>query len=136
MTAGNVHGWYEALRQPPGTPPNWVFAPVWTVLYLTLGVSAWLVWRRVEIGAHRKRAALRVWGWHLLLNSIWPSAFFGLHSPGLGMTAIVLLLGGAALTLRAFLPLERRAAWLMVPYLGWVCYACYLNAGFLLLNGT
>ena len=136
MTAGSVRGWYVTLVRPPGTPPNWVFAPVWTALYLSIAVSAWLVWRRIDVAAHRKRAALRVWGWQLLLNAIWPSAFFGLHSPGLGMISIVLLIGGVAASVRAFWPLERRAAWLMGPYLGWVCYAGYLNLGFLVLNGA
>lgn len=135
MTAGSVRGWYETLARPPGTPPNWAFAPVWTLLYVSMGVSAWMVWRRIEVAAHRKRAALRVWGWQLLLNAVWPSAFFGLHSPGLGMVSIILLIGGVAASVRAFWPLERRAAWLMAPYLAWVCYAGYLNLGFLVLNG-
>ncbi len=136
VTAGSVEGWYHSLSRPAGAPPDWVFAPVWAVLYVCIGVSAWLVWRRVDVGLHRKRSALRIWGWQLLLNSFWPAAFFGLHSLALGMGLIVALAGLIALTIRDFWPLQRGGALLLVPYLAWVCYAAYLNAGFLLLNGA
>ncbi len=136
VTAGSVQGWYHSLARPAGAPPDWVFAPVWAVLYVCIAVSAWLVWRRVDVGIHRKRSALRIWGWQLLLNSFWPAAFFGLHSLGLGMGLIVALLGLIAMTIRDFWPIQRAGALLLAPYLAWVCYAAYLNAGFLWLNGS
>ena len=136
VTAGSVQGWYRELRRPPGTPPNWVFGPVWTVLYVLIGVSAWLVWRRVDVAMHRKRAALRMWGWQLLANALWPAAFFGLHSLGLGMAVIAAMVVMIGLTMRAFWPLQRGAALLLTPYLAWVCYAAYLNAGFWQLNAV
>lgn len=136
VTASSVHGWYNSLTRPPGAPPDRLFGPVWLVLYVTIAVAAWLVWRRIEVGAHRKRAALRVWGWQLLINAIWPTAFFGLHSPALGLVTITLLLGSIVVTMRAFWPLQRTAALLLAPYLGWVCFAAYLNAGFCWLNGA
>ncbi len=134
VTAGSVQGWYRGLARPPASPPDWVFAPVWSVLYPMIGVSAWLVWRRIEIGVHRKRSALQVWGWQLLVNAAWPSVFFGLHSLGGGLVVMALLLGSIVATIRAFWPLQRAAALLLVPYLAWACFAAYLNAGFWWLN--
>jgi tryptophan-rich sensory protein len=130
-TARSVSGWYLSLTAPPGTPPNWVFAPVWMALYVLIGVSAWLVWRRPAIG---QRAALQLWGWQLLVNAIWPPIFFGLHSPALGMAAILLLLGMVGFTARAFAAIRPAAGALLLPYAAWTCYAAYLNAGFLWLN--
>ena len=134
-TASSVRGWYLSLQRPPGTPPNWAFGPVWTTLYPLIGVAAWLVWRRVDVGLERKRAALRMWGWQLGVNALWAPAFFALRSTGLGMLVIVPLLVLIGLTIRAFLPLHRPAALLLVPYAAWVGYATYLNAGFWFLNG-
>jgi benzodiazapine receptor len=134
VTATSVQGWYHTLVKPRASPPDWVFAPVWAALYATIGISAWLVWRRIEVGAHRKRAALRVWGWQLLLNALWPAAFFGMQSTGLGMLVIVPLLASIMATVAVFWPLQRGAAALLLPYLGWVCFATYLNAGFWWLN--
>jgi benzodiazapine receptor len=129
MTARAVHGWYLRLHAPPGTPPNWVFAPVWAALYLMIGTAAWLVWRR--LGAGRP---LRLWGWQLAANALWAPAFFGLHSPVLAMGVMIALLFLIVLTMRAFRRVQRAAAALMVPYAAWCAYAAYLNAGFLLLN--
>ncbi len=134
VTGTSVHGWFHTLARPAGAPPDWVFAPVWTVLYATIGVSAWLVWRRVDAAAHRKRAALRVWGWQLLANALWPAAFFGLRDPGLGLAVIAVLLIAIGLTIRGFWPLQRAAALLLLPYMGWVIFATYLNIGFWWLN--
>ena len=134
VTASSVRGWYRTLERPPLSPPDWLFGPVWTVLYVTIGVSAWLLWRRIDVAAHRKRAALRVWGWQLLANALWPAAFFGLNSTGLGLGVIVVLWFSIAATIRAFWPLQRVAAVLLSPYLAWVSFATYLNIGFWWLN--
>jgi benzodiazapine receptor len=131
MTAHAIHHWYLTLLRPPGTPPSWVFAPIWTVLYVMLGVSGWLVWRRA--GASRP---LRMWGWQLAANALWAPAFFGLHSPALAMAVMVAMLLLIGATFRSFRNVHRRAAGLLVPYAAWACYAAYLNAGFLLLNHT
>ena len=134
VTASGVRGWYAALAQPPGTPPNWLFGPVWTVLYLLLGVAAWLVWRRVDVGAERKRAALRAWGWALAANALWSPAFFGLHRPDLSLGVIALMLGTAVLAWVRFRPLQPWGAALLLPYLAWTAYAAWLNAGILWLG--
>lgn len=134
ITAGNVRGWYSLLSAPPGTPPTWLFAMVWTTLYPLMGVAAWLVWRRIAVGAERKRAALRTWGWQLLINSLWSPAVFGLHSLELGLLVVALLLAAILLTIRRFVPLQPFAAALMGFYVAWVGYAAYLNVGFWWLN--
>ena len=130
MTARAVHHWYLTLHAPPGTPANWVFAPVWGALYVMIGVAGWLVWRR--IGA---APPLRLWGWQLAANALWAPTFFGLHSPAMAMGVMTVLLVMIALTIRSFRRIHRPAAILMMPYGAWCLYAAYLNAGFLVLNG-
>ena len=129
VTGSSVRTWFLALTAPPGTPPNWLFAPVWTTLYAMLGIAAWLVWRRPG-----HRPALRVWGWQLLVNALWSPAFFGLRNVWLGLVVILALLVAIGLTMRAFRKFSIAAVALMVPYLAWTCYATYLNAGFFWLN--
>ncbi len=91
LTAAGAGSWYLSLTAPPGTPPAAVFGPVWTLLYLLMGTAAWLVWRQPRPAG--KRAALRLWGWQLLLNAGWAPAFFRLHSPGLSLIVLLTLLG-------------------------------------------
>ena len=134
VTATSVRSWYPQLLRPSGTPPNWLFGPVWTVLYGMIGVAAWLVWRQLDPVPGRKYAALRLWGWQLLLNALWTPAFFGLRSTGLGLVVILVLVPLIGLTIRAFMRVDHAAAWLMLPYLAWTGYAAYLNAGFWWLN--
>jgi benzodiazapine receptor len=131
MTARAMHTWYPILRPPPGTPPNWVFAPVWSVLYVMIGTAGWRVWRR--LGAAR---ALRLWGWQLAANALWAPSFFGLHSPLLAMGVMLAVLVLVAMTIRAFRRADRVAGALMLPYAAWCGYAAYLNAGFVLLNAA
>lgn len=121
--------WYLSLTRPPGTPPSWVFGPVWTALYIMIGTAAWLVWRRV--GASR---ALRLWGWQIAVNALWVPVFFGLHQMLLALAVVIVLLALAACTLRAFAPFSPLAAWLMLPYVAWTGYATYLTLGFWWLN--
>ncbi len=128
-TAQAVHGWYLSLAAPPGRPPNWVFAPVWSLLYVLIGVSGWLLWRRVGT-----RPPLRLWGWQLLVNALWAPAFFGLRSPAAGLVVLLPLLALIGLTILAAGRVDRRAAVLLLPYAVWTCYATYLNIGFWWLN--
>ncbi len=131
FTASSVQGWFAGLIRPAYSPPNWLFAPVWTVLYGMMGVSAWLVWRTGLSEAYR---ALRLWGWQLLFNALWSPAFFGLRSPGLALVLILALLPLVVLTMARFARLDRFAALLLAPYLIWGVYAAYLTAGFFVLN--
>lgn len=129
VTAESVRGWYLTLVRPPGVPPNATFPIVWTTLYVMIGSAAWLGWRQPG-----HRAALRLWGWQLLANALWSPAFFGWHSPSLGLAVLAIMLPLIALSMHALWTLDRRAGLLMVPYLLWSVYATYLNAGFWWLN--
>ncbi|MGA8193061.1 MAG: TspO/MBR family protein [Acetobacteraceae bacterium] len=131
IVAGPARGWYLSLNRPPGTPPDWLFGPVWTALYVMIGVAGWLVWRHSA-----STRPLRLWGWQLAANALWTPAFFAMHSPPLALAVILLLLVLIALTTRAFLRVRRSAGLLMVPYLAWVGYATYLTASFWWLNPT
>ncbi len=133
VTGKSVGTWYPTLRKPPGTPPSWVFGPVWTTLYVLMAVSVWLVWREYGWGA---RAALLIFFGQLALNLAWSGIFFGARLPGPALLEIVLLWLAIAFTIFVFSRLTLWAAWLLVPYLLWVTYAMYLNFGIWRLNRT
>lgn len=132
FTSPNVPGWYENLNKPPWTPPSWVFGPVWSLLYLLMGISAWLVWRRTGLGA--AVLPLTLFGIQLLLNVAWSVLFFGLRSPGAALIDIVLLWFAILATVIAFWWRSAPAAWLMLPYLAWVSFAVALNLAIWNLN--
>lgn len=123
--------WYTELRKPPGTPPNWVFGPVWTTLYLLMAVAAWLVWKSSPEPPLRP---LGLFVLQLILNAAWSWLFFVLKSPGLAFGDIVLLWLAIFFCIVAFIPISKPAAWLLAPYLGWVSYAAYLNLAIWILN--
>lgn len=133
VTSGSIDGWYASLNRPPGTPPNWVFDPVWSVLYFMIGISFALVWHKLG-RAFFKSPAFTVFAVQLLLNLAWTPVFFGAHWIGVALLIIIAMIGSILLTIRKFSPHSKPAAWLLVPYLLWVCYATYLNAGYLMLN--
>ena len=122
--------WYEALQKPPLNPPNWIFAPVWSALYLGVAVAGWLVWR----SRPASRMPLALWGSQLVLNAVWSWLFFGLHRPGLALVDILVLLVVGVATLVSFRGIHPWAGRLFVPYVAWVSFATYLNAGLWYLN--
>ena len=122
--------WYANLERPFFTPPNWLFGPAWTVLYICMAVAATLVWRQVGL----RSAALGWWFIQLVLNTVWTLLFFGLRSPGLALVEIVFMWAAILVCMLHFRPISRTAFWLMVPYLAWVSFAAALNAGFWWLN--
>jgi len=132
VTATSVHGWYQALAKPVFNPPDWVFAPVWSVLYATIALAGWRLWRRRAAPA--AGAALRWWGLQLAFNLAWSFAFFGARLPGLALADIVLLLGALAITIRLAALSDRAAAWLLGPYAAWSAFAALLNASIWYLN--
>jgi tryptophan-rich sensory protein len=132
FTAAAIPTWYAGLVKPPLNPPNWVFAPVWALLYGAMGVAAWLGWR-TRNSTCRTRAT-RLFLVQLLLNEMWTWLFFDLHRPGLALVEIALLWTAIALTMKTFFVISRRAGWLMAPYLAWVTFAAYLNWGLWRLN--
>jgi tryptophan-rich sensory protein len=124
--AGISDGWYGSLNKPSWTPPDWLFGPVWTVLYATMGVAAWLVWRRE--GFWPVKWPLGLFCLQLFLNAAWSALFFGLRSVAAGLAEIALLWAAILATCLAFRAVSTAAAWLMVPYLAWVTFAWALNA--------
>ncbi len=132
FTAASVKTWYPTLLKPAGTPPAWVFGPVWSTLYVLMAIAAWLVWK--QRSAADVTAALAIFLTQLVLNATWSFVFFGLRRPGLALLEIVVLLGAIIATMTNFAPLSRLACWLMTPYVAWVSYATYLNFGIWRLN--
>lgn len=124
--------WYERLKQPSWRPPNWVFAPVWTVLYLMIAVAGWLIWRK--LGFAGAGLALTIYAVQLILNAVWTPLFFGLHRPDLGFVDIVLVWMSIVATIVLFYPIQAVAALLLVPYLAWVTFAAALNFALWRLN--
>jgi tryptophan-rich sensory protein len=121
--------WYADLHKPPLNPPSWIFAPVWGALYLGMAVAAWWVWR-----AGGGARPLALWSTQLLLNALWSWLFFGLHRPALALVDIAVLLVVLGATTIAFLRVHVPAGLLLVPYVAWVAFASYLNAGLWALN--
>lgn len=132
LTTPSIGGWYATLAKPAWTPPNWVFGPVWSLLYLAMAVAAWLVWR--QVGFPRAASALNLFGVQLVLNVCWSAIFFGAHRPGLAFAEIVVLWLAILATMVAFRSLSRPAAWLLAPYLAWVAFAATLNFSIWRLN--
>jgi benzodiazapine receptor len=124
--------WYEGLTKPSWRPPNRLFAPVWTVLYFTIAVSGWLVWRKAGFAA--AELPFIIYSVHLVLNAAWSPIFFGMHRPDLGFIAIVLLWLSVVTTIVFFYPIYAGAALLLVPYLVWVSFASVLNFAIWRLN--
>jgi len=125
--------WYRALDKPPWTPPGWVFGPAWTLLYLSMGVAAWLVWRE-RLGS-RALLPLALFGAQLVLNGLWSWLFFGLRRPDLALADILALWLAIAATIVAFWGVRPVAGALLLPYLAWVTFATALNADIWRRNG-
>ncbi len=133
FTAPAIPGWYSQLAKPPFNPPSWVFAPVWMLLYLLMGVSAFLVWRKVRAVPGAK-LALAVFSVQLLLNAAWSPVFFGLQSLLGGLCVIIPLWIAIVATIALFWRISAAAGALLVPYLLWVSFAAVLNYSIYTLN--
>lgn len=134
FTIPSIPTWYAQLVKPSITPPSWLFGPVWTALYVLMGVAFFLVWKKGFKAANRK-VAIGSYALQLVLNVLWSIVFFGLHSPLAGMVVIVLLWLSIAATITAFWRASKAAAWLLLPYLLWVSFAALLNYFLWTLNG-
>jgi benzodiazapine receptor len=133
FTTSSIPTWYAGLRKPELAPPNWVFGPVWTILYGLMGVSLFLVWSKT-LGKGFGRLAIAVFVMQLVLNVLWSYLFFGLQSPFLGVVEITILWLTIAATVALFSRISRIAGLMLLPYLGWVSLAVYLNCMILVLN--
>ncbi|WP_245427369.1 TspO/MBR family protein [Pleomorphomonas carboxyditropha] len=131
-TLPNITPWYESLAKPPFNPPNAVFGPVWTLLYILMAGAFFRILRSPE-GAAR-RWAIMLFLVQITLNAAWSVAFFGSHSPAAGLVVILLLDTAIAATIHAFLAVDRIAGGALVPYLGWVAFATLLNGSIWWLN--
>lgn len=132
-TASSIDTWYTTLQKPSFNPPNWIFGPVWTLLYVLMGIAAAMVWNSRHDQTEVRRALL-IYLIQLGLNATWSLVFFGLRSPIGALINITLLLAAIVLCIGAFKKLDRRAGMLLYPYLAWVCFATVLNAAIAVLN--
>ncbi len=132
VTAPAIASWYPTIAKPSFNPPNWIFGPVWTTLYVLMAIAAWLVWRRPAPPV--TRTALLLFVLQLVLNSVWSLLFFGLHRIDLALIDIILLLASIIATTIAFYRHSLVAAWLLIPYLAWVSFATVLNFAIWRLN--
>jgi tryptophan-rich sensory protein len=125
--------WYEALRKPSWTPPNWAFPVVWSILYVTIALSGWLVWSAAGATAW---PALALFAAQLVLNAGWSALFFGARRLDWAMAEVAALWASIAAVIAAFAPHSQAAALLLAPYLAWVTVAAFLNYRLLRLNGA
>ncbi len=128
-----IPSWYATLMRPLFAPPNWIFGPVWTTLFILMGIAAFIVWKK---GWEKPavQVALSTFGFQLVLNTFWSILFFGLQSPGLALFEIVLLWCAIAANIVAFWRVSRLAGLLLLPYIAWVSFAAYLNYMIWMLN--
>lgn len=136
-TQAEIPSWYAGLNKPWFNPPNWVFPVAWTILYAMIAVSLWrLLGARPAIGPKLRgwQLALVAFATQLALNAAWTPVFFSAHAIGAGLVVVVALLVMVLWTIRLALPIDRPAAWLLVPYAAWVAFASLLNAAILRLN--
>jgi len=125
VTTPKIDNWYATLTKPSWNPPNWIFGPVWSGLYLSMAVAAWLVWR--QRGLSGAVGPLTLFGLQLVLNAAWSGLFFGLQNPGAAFVDVVALWAAIAATMVAFWLRSTVAGLLFVPYLAWVSFAAVLN---------
>jgi len=133
VTLPAIPTWYAGLAKPFFTPPNWLFGPAWTVLYVLMAFAFWRV-ITLDRPVIDKRAAIVAFLVQIFLNGLWSFAFFGWRSPGAGLVVIAALWLAIVATIFAFAKLDRMAAWLLAPYIAWTSFAAALNAGVFLLN--
>jgi len=133
FTVPAIPEWYDHLQKPSFSPPNWVFAPVWTTLFTLMAIAAYQVWAK-GLKEPAVRIALIAFLVQLALNSLWSFLFFGLRSPFHGLLEIFVLWSLILVTILQFLKVSRAAGLLLIPYLLWVSFACSLNLGIFLLN--
>lgn len=137
FTATTIPTWYATLNRPSLAPPNWIFGPVWTTLFVLMGVALYLVWKQWAVlpwTRTQKRLAMTVFGAQLGLNTLWSIIFFGLRNPGAAVIEIAVLWLAIATNIYLFAKVSKPAAWLLVPYLLWVSFASYLNYAIWSLN--
>ncbi len=130
FTADAISNWYATVNKPDFNPPNWIFGPVWTTLYILMGISLYRIWVSVPLKKHispNKKKAIVVFGIQLILNTIWSIIFFGLENPGIALLEIYILLAAIVYTKYLFCKIDKLAGYLLIPYIAWVTFASILN---------
>ncbi|MGB3340737.1 MAG: TspO/MBR family protein [bacterium] len=133
FTTSNIPTWYASLVKPSFSPPNWLFGPVWTLLYILMGIAFAIIWRRYGV-LRGAGFAMTVFLVQLVFNILWSTAFFALHSPLLGLIDIIILLLLIIVTIIYFSRISYIGAFLLIPYALWVSFATILNAAIYILN--
>ncbi len=133
FTTPSIPTWYASINKPFFTPPNWVFAPAWTTLFVLMGIGLYIVWEKTGFRG-KGRTALYVFSGQLALNVLWSVLFFGLQSPMLAFLEIIALWIAILFTIIRFREIDRKAGCVLVPYIAWVSFAAVLNLSVWLLN--
>ena len=126
FTSSAIKGWYSQIIKPVFNPPNWIFGPMWTLLYILMGIACYLIWVN-DADSKIKNNALRIYGIQLFFNFLWSFLFFYFHNPALALVDIILMVISISLTIIYFNKISKLAAWLLIPYLLWVMFATALN---------
>jgi len=126
FTITEIGSWYQTIQKPSWNPPNWIFGPVWTTLYILIGIAFFLVWKSHD-EREIKKTAIILFAVQLVLNFFWSFIFFNQHQIGLAFAEILALWLMILLTIFAFARISKPAAWLLVPYISWVSFAAILN---------
>ena len=134
FTQEGVETWYKTVEKPVFNPPNWVFAPVWTTLYILMGLAAGLVWGRIGEQPETVKKGLTFFGIQLALNALWSYLFFGLHNPLLALIEIILLWLMIYETFLQFNKINKLSGYIFILYLLWVTFATVLNASIWWIN--
>jgi len=132
FTTSSISTWYTFINKPLFSPPNWIFAPVWSFLYVLMGISAFLIWQKRD--NLKIKLAMIFYGIQLVLNTLWSIIFFGMHNPGLALLEILILWVFISITLIEFYRINKTAGLLFIPYLLWVSFASILNYAIWILN--
>ncbi len=132
-TTSSITGWYTTITKPSFNPPNWIFGPAWTLLYILMGIAFALIW---NAGTEKKevKKAMKLFGLQLILNLIWSFLFFTMQNPAIAFIDIVILLIAINTTIRHFSAINKTSAYLLIPYLLWVSFATLLNGSIWYLN--
>lgn len=134
VTQSSIKTWYPTIEKPIFNPPSWVFAPVWTILYIMMGVAAGMVWNKLESNKELVKKGLLFFTVQLLLNALWSYLFFGLNNILLAFLEIILLWLIIYETYNIFKQIDKKAGYLLIPYLGWVGFATILTGTIYFLN--
>ena len=126
FTSSEIPGWYQTINKPTWNPPSWLFGPVWTTLYVMMGIALFLIWKS-DASESVKKTAILLFAAQLVLNFFWSFIFFNQHQIGWALVEIIIMWVFILLTIFAFAPISKTAAWLLIPYISWVSFATILN---------